>query len=403
MTDPIVLLGGGIASGAAAQTLRAEGYDGPLVLIGAEDAPPYERPPLSKDYLRGETGRDDLPLPPADWYEEADVDLRLGAPATAIDPGAHEVEVGGGDRLRYRSLLIATGGRPRVFQEPSERILYLRRIGDAERIRDHLGEGKRLVIVGAGFIGCEVAASAHSIGTEVTMINGVKVPLERVLGLEMGRVLREVHEERGVEVVMEQMVASIEETAGGAVVEIEDGRRFEGDAVVVGVGMVPNTELAEEAGLDVERGILVDAACRTSAPDVFAAGDVASHDHPVFGRIRVEHYDNALKMGAHAAKVMLGSDEPFDDPHWFWSDQYDQNLQMAGFAFTWDDVVVRGSVEDRDFTAFYLSDGVVRSVLAFNRGRDARRGMKLVAAEAGPDPQALRDDDTDLRDLLPSE
>ena len=399
MTDPIVLLGGGIASGAAAQTLRADGYEGPLVLVGEEETPPYERPPLSKAFLRSESGRPDLPLPPEDWYREHDVDLRLGVRATAIDPGAHEVRVEGGDRIRYRSLLVATGGRPRVFQEPSERILYLRRIEDAERIRDHIGEGKRLVVVGAGFIGCEVAASARSIGTDVTMINGVKVPLERVLGLEMGRVLQEIHEEHGVEVVMEQMVASIEGTAEGATVETQDGRRFEGDAVVVGVGMVPNTELAEEAGLDVDRGILVDAACRASAPDVLAAGDVANHAHPIFGRVRVEHYDNALKMGAHAAKVMLGSDEPFDDPHWFWSDQYDQNLQMAGFAFTWDDVIVRGSVDDRDCTCFYVADGVVRSVLAINRPRDARRGMKLVAAEARPDPEALRDDDTDLREL----
>jgi 3-phenylpropionate/trans-cinnamate dioxygenase ferredoxin reductase subunit len=257
-------------------------------------------------------------------------------------------------------------------------------------------------MVGAGFIGCEVAASARSVGTEVEMINGVRVPLERVLGREMGTLVKQIHEEHGVRVVMEQMVDSIEETSGGAVVATRDGGRFEGDVVVVGIGVVPNTELAEEAGLDVERGILVDARCATSAEGVFAAGDVASHDHPIFGRIRVEHFDNALKMGAHAGRAMLGATDPFDDPHWFWSDQYDQNIQMAGFAASWDEVIVRGSVRDRDFTAFYLKDGVVRSVLAWNRGRDARRGMKLVAAEARPDPEALRDDDRDLRDLVPA-
>jgi 3-phenylpropionate/trans-cinnamate dioxygenase ferredoxin reductase subunit len=330
------------------------------------------------------------------------VDLALGVRATGLDPGARTLTLEDGRELRYASLLLATGARPRVMgAEPSERVLYLRRLEDAERIRDHLGEGKRLVMVGAGFIGCEVAASARSVGTEVQMINGVHVPLERVVGREIGTLLKQVHEERGVRVVMEQMVDTIEETSSGAVVATQDGGRFEGDVVVVGIGVVPNTELAEEAGLEVERGILVDARCATSAEGVFAAGDVAGHDHPIFGRIRVEHYDNALKMGAHAGRAMLGAEDPFGDPHWFWSDQYDQNIQMAGFAASWDDLIVRGSMEEREFTAFYLQDGMVRSVLAWNRGRDARRGMKLVAAEARPDPEALRDDDRDLRDLVP--
>jgi len=402
VSDPVVIVGAGLAAGAAVQTLRQEGEDGSIVLLGAEPHLPYERPPLSKEYLRGETDAEALPLHPTGSYEEWGVDARTGVRATALDIGDRTVELEGGDSLRYRALLLVTGGRARVIgAEPSERVCYLRTVEDADRLRSHLGGGKHLLVVGAGFIGCEVAASARALGTEVTMIERGPAPLNRVLGEGMGRVLAEIHREHGVDLRLETGMGEVRETDDGVVVETDHGEALEGDAVVIGAGIIPNTELAEAAGLEVENGIAVDARCATIADGVFAAGDVASHDHPIFGRIRVEHFDNALKMGAHAARAMLGSEDPFDDPHWFWSDQYDVNLQMGGFAATWDEIVVRGSVEDRDFTAFYLQDGRVRSVLSIGRPRDVRRGMRLIKAGVRPDVDALRDEDVDIASLLP--
>lgn len=402
MSDPLVIVGAGMAAGAAVQTLREEGEDGPIVLVGAEAHVPYERPPLSKEYLRDEVGAEALPLHPEGSYDEWGVDVRTGVRATALDLGERTVELDDGDSLRYATLLLATGGRPRVLgPEPSERIRYLRTVEDADGLRRHLGGGKRLIVVGGGFIGCEVAASAREVGTEVTMLERGPSLLNRVLGEGMGRVLAEIHRDHGVDLRLETGMGGIREAGDRVVVETDGGEELEGDAVVIGAGIIPNTELAESAGLDVENGILVDARCATSADGVFSAGDVASHDHPIFGRIRVEHFDNALKMGAHAARAMLGSEDPFDDPHWFWSDQYDVNLQMGGFAATWDEIVVRGTVEDRDFTAFYLRDGFVLSVLSIGRPRDVRRGMRVIQARGRPDPAALRDDDVDVGSLVP--
>lgn len=403
MSEPLVIVGGGLAAGAAVQTLRQEGDDGPIVVVGAEPHLPYERPPLSKEYLRGEADSEALPLHEGTAYEEWDVEARVGVRATGLDPATRTVELEDGSSLRYRTLLLATGGRARILgARPSDRICYLRTVEDADRLRRHLGGGKRLLVVGAGFIGCEVAASARSVGTDVTMIERGSAPLNRVVGEGMGRVLAEIHRDHGVDLRLDTGMGEVRETGDGVIVETDGGEALEGDAVVIGAGIIPNTELAEGAGLTIENGIAVDARCAASAEDVFAAGDVAAHDHPVFGRIRVEHFDNALKMGAHVAKTMLGSPEPFDDPHWFWSDQYDVNLQMGGFAMTWDEIVVRGSIEERDFTAFYLQDGLVRSVLSIGRPRDVRRGMKVIAAQVRPDPAALRDDDVDLATLVPA-
>lgn len=402
MSDPVVIVGAGLAAGAAVQALRQEGEDGPIVLLGGEPHPPYERPPLSKEYLRGEADAEALPLHEPGSYDEWEVEVRTGVRAAGLDVTDRAIELDDGSSLRYRTLLLATGGRARVIgAEPSERVCYLRTIEDADRLRGHLGGGKRLLVVGAGFIGCEVAASARALGTEVTMLERGPAPLVRVLGEGMGRVLAEIHREHGVDLRLETGMGEVRETAGGVVVETDGGETLEGDAVVIGAGIIPNTELAEAAGLEIENGIAVDARCATAAEGVFAAGDVASHDHPIFGRIRVEHFDNALKMGAHAARAMLGSEEPFDDPHWFWSDQYDVNLQMGGFAATWDEIVVRGSVGDRDFTAFYLQDGRVRSVLSIGRPRDVRRGMRVIKAQVRPDPALLRDEDVDVASLLP--
>jgi 3-phenylpropionate/trans-cinnamate dioxygenase ferredoxin reductase subunit len=398
-----VVVGGNLTGGAAVGTLREQGFEGRIVLVGAESHLPYERPPLSKEYLRGEQDLASIFVRPADWYREHDVDARLGARATRIDPRGRRVVLEGGEELEYDRLLLATGARPRRIDAPeSDRILYLRTIEDADRLKALLDRIRHLVVVGGGFIGAEVAASARTLGKEVTIIEAAPVPMARALGEEMGRVYEGIHRDHGVRFHTGEGVASMEaSTGGGVVVTTVSGRVVEGDAAVIGVGVAPRTELAEAAGLEVDNGVVVDPACRTSAEGVFAAGDVANHDHPLFGRIRVEHYDNALKMGAFVAGAMLGEEAPFQDPHWFWSDQYDENLQYGGFATSWDRIQIRGSVEGRDFSAFYLKDGVIKAALGLNRGKDVRRAMKLIAARARPDPQALRDADVDLRSLLP--
>ena len=398
-----VIVGAGLAGGSAASTLRQEGFDGPIVLLGAEEHPPYERPPLSKEFLRGEQALADVYLRPAGWYGENEIELRTGVRAERIDPGAHEVELEGGERIRFDMALIATGARNRRFPIPGldlEGVLDLRTVADAERIQRAAQPGARAAVVGMGFIGAEVASSIRSRGVEVTAIEPFETPLFRVLGPDVGRVVEAFHRDHGVDMRFGETVDRFEGGERVKAVVTKSGLRVECDFAVVGVGVQPNVEIAE--GLEVDNGIVVDATLRTSAPDVWAAGDVARHDHPVFGPVRVEHFDNALKMGPAAARNMLGARAVFDDPHWFWSDQYEMNLQMAGFAMTWDDLVIRGSLEERSFTGFYLAGGVLRSVVSVNRQRDVRRAMPLVKAAIRPDPAQLRDEDVDLRTLLPA-
>jgi 3-phenylpropionate/trans-cinnamate dioxygenase ferredoxin reductase subunit len=398
-----VILGAGLCGGAAAQTLRDEGFDGRVILIGDEPHLPYERPPLSKEYLRGEQERDRLFMHPETWYSEQEIEVRLGIRATAIDLAERTIVLTDGDRLSYDSLLMATGGRPRrLGGEPSERVLYLRTIEDADRIRERLSPGGRLVVVGAGFIGAEVAASARTMGVDVAVLEMLDVPLAKVLGNDLGKVYAAIHRDHGVDLRTGEGVESVEDRGDSVLVRTTKGDTVEGDAVVVGVGIQSNAELADAAGLELTNGIAVDEYCKTSHDGVFAAGDVADHFHPVFGRrIRVEHFDNALKHGAHAARNMIGREEVFDDPHWFWSDQYDYNLQYGGFAAEWDDIVIRGSLAERNFAAFFLQDGVLLAALGLDRGRDVRRAMKLISARARPDRQKLQDEDVDLRTLVP--
>ncbi|HJV04334.1 MAG TPA: FAD-dependent oxidoreductase [Actinomycetota bacterium] len=397
MARTLVIVGGGMTAASAAEALRGAEFDGRIVIVGREPHLPYERPPLSKEYLRGEGGPEVLWLRGEDWYAENDVEVRVATEVRSLDPAGPSVELPDGEVLDADAVLLAPGGTPRRMPgPPSERVRYLRTVEDADRIRELMASG-RLVVVGAGFIGAEVAASARSRGVEVTLLERNGTPLARALGEEVGRLYGDIHRDHGVDLRTAALVDSIEETADGVVVRLGDGAVVEADAVLVGVGIAPNTDLAEAAGLDVDDGILVDERCRTSADAVFAAGDAANHLHPLFGRLRVEHFDNAIKMGAAAARSMLGSDEAFDDPHWFWSDQYDVNLQYAGFARRWDEVVIRGSTEDRRFVAFYLDGGVLMAALGMNRGRDVRRAMKVIGSR--PDPSLLRDEDVDLRTL----
>ncbi len=404
MAQRVVIVGGGMAGGSAASTLRQEGFDGPIVLVGAEEHAPYERPPLSKEFLRGEQAFEEAYLRPPDWYAQNEIELRSGVRAERIDPSSKEVALEGGEVLGYDLALLATGSRNRRFPIPGldlEGVMDLRTVADAERIKSAAAGGGRAMVVGMGFIGAEVAASLRSLGVEVAAIEPFETPLFRIVGPEVGRVVEAFHRDHGVALHFGETVDRFQGSSRVEAVVTKSGLRLECDFAVVGVGVQPNVEIAEGSGIAVDNGIVVDATLASNADGVWAAGDVARHDHPVFGPVRIEHFDNALKMGPAAARNMLGAGKPFDDAHWFWSDQYDMNLQMAGFALTWDRLVFRGSLEERSFTAFYLSEGVLRSVLSVNRPRDVRRSMPLIKAAIRPDPAALADADVDLRTLAP--
>jgi 3-phenylpropionate/trans-cinnamate dioxygenase ferredoxin reductase subunit len=406
MSDPgsqIVIVGANLTGGAAATTLRSEGFDGAIVMIGEEPHPPYERPPLSKEYLRGERPVETSLLRPESWYEEHDVDLRLGVRAERIDPAARVVRLEGGTEVPYGSVLVATGGRNRRIGVPGSDLAgihYLRTIEEADGIRQEARPGRRAVVVGAGFIGCEVAASLRQLGVEVEVVEIFDTALHRALGPEVGRVMEGVHRDHEVEFHFGQIVEHFlgSQRVEGAVTD--RGRTIECDFVVVGVGIEPNIDVVADAGVATEDGILVDELCRTSVEGVYAAGDVANHQHPLFGRrMRVEHWDNALKQGAAAARSMAGKAEPFDDPHWFWSDQYDHNLQSIGVLSDWDELAIRGSLEERSFVAFYLKDGFLMGAVGLDRGKDVRRCRALIAARRLLDPVALKDEDVDLKRL----
>jgi 3-phenylpropionate/trans-cinnamate dioxygenase ferredoxin reductase component len=402
--ETVVVVGASLAGGTAAATLRDVGFDGRIVVIGDEPTLPYQRPPLSKTYLRGEAGRDALLVRPDDWWGAEDVEIRLGSCVRALDPRERTVTLADGDTLGFDRCLIATGVQNRALPVPGadlDGVVHLRTIAECDRIRAAATDASHVVIVGMGFIGAEVAASLRELGVDVTVIEIFETALLKVLGPQIGEVLASIHREHGVTMRFNDGVARFEGTGRVERVVTRDGDVIECDLVVIGVGTVPATEVVGWLALAPDGGVEVDGRLETSAPGVFAAGDVASHAHPVLGRVRVEHFDNAVKMGAHAARAMLGSPAVFDDPHWFWSDQYDHHLQMGGVAIT-DDMVVRGSLEDRSFCAFFLDPGgVLRASVALNRPKECRRSLPLIRAEAAPDRTALADPEVDLRSVRP--
>jgi 3-phenylpropionate/trans-cinnamate dioxygenase ferredoxin reductase subunit len=395
-----------MCGGRAAEALRREGFDGRVVLIGAEREPPYERPPLSKEYMRGELEREKLYLLPRDWYSENGVDLLLGRKAERLDASRHVVELDDGARIQFDRLLLATGGRVRRLEVPGadlEGIYYLRDIDDSERIGAQLREGCHVVVVGAGFIGSEVAASCRLKGLEVTVLEVEEAPLQRTLGPELGKVFAAIHRDKGVNLRTGVGAKRFEGTNRVQAVVTTADERIQCDFVVVGVGIAPNVELAMESGIETQNGIVVDEHCRTSVEGVFAAGDVANHFNPVLGeRLRVEHEQNAQRQGAVAALNMLGRDEPYLEVPWFWSDQYEYSMQYAGHATRWDEIVLRGSLEERKFTAFYLSEGRLRAALAINSFRDVRFAREIIKRGGSVDPARLKDPGTDLRSLIPA-
>jgi 3-phenylpropionate/trans-cinnamate dioxygenase ferredoxin reductase subunit len=396
--NPIVIIGGGIAGGNAAATLREEGFAGPVVIISAEPGVPFGRPPLSKTYLRSEEDLEGWYVRPAGWYAENDVDLRTGSSVKAVDPAAHTVvlDSGEGEELGYQKLLIATGGRNRRLGIPGAElpgIHYLRTVASCDAIKREAVAGRRAVVVGMGFIGCEVAASLTQLGVHVTAVFPGRVPLENVLGEQVGALIGASHHANGVELLAGDQVTAFEGTERLAAVVTASGRRLECDFA--------GSAIAQD------NGILADELCRTSAADVYVAGDVANHLHPLFGRVRVEHYNNAEKQGAAAARSMLGSTAPYDYIHTFWSDQYDHKIEYVGHVTTWDEFVVRGSVDEGKLIGFYLVDGVVRAAVGLDRGgdpeldRDSEMAAcsRLVAGRARPASGVLTDERTDLWSL----
>lgn len=371
MSQPFVIVGGGLTAAKAVEQLRESGYDGDLVVFAREPHLPYERPPLSKGYLLGNDERDSVFVHDAGWYADHDVDLRLGVSADAVDPVARTVTADDAT-TPYAKLLLATGSAPRALalaDDSGAPVAYLRVLEDTERLKEAFTDGARIAVLGGGWIGLEATSAARAAGAEVTVVESLDLPLLRVLGPEVAGVFADLHREHGVDLRLGARLTGVERSGDGVRLTLDDGT-VDADLLLVGIGAAPSTTLAEGAGLDVDNGVLVDEHLRTSAPDVLAAGDIANAWHPVLGRrVRVEHWDNAIEQGKAAARSMLGEDVSYDRLPYFFTDQYDLGMEYVGHAdpAEVDEVVVRGDTTgDRVFTAYWVKDGVVAAGMHAN-------------------------------------
>ncbi|MEE9248969.1 MAG: FAD-dependent oxidoreductase [Dehalococcoidia bacterium] len=402
--ESYVIVGANLAGGSAAEALRREGFDGLIHLIGREPDRPYDRPPLSKEYLRGEKEREKLFFKPPEFYDEQEIDLRLGTGATGLDPVEQTVELDTGETLRYDKLLLATGGRIRKLNVPGtdlEEVYYLRTIGNSQRLAESINRSRKAVVVGAGFIGSEVAASCRMKGLDVTLLEIEPVPLRHVLGDELGEIYADIHRGHGVDLHLSEGITEIQGHRRAERVITSSGASIDCDLVLIGVGVAPQTRLVDGTGIEVDNGIVVDEYCRTSLPHIFAAGDVANWWHPGLGqRLRVEHWDNALNQGAAAARSMLGRQEPYAPLLYFWSDQYDLNIQYLGHAVKWDHIIYRGDPQEQKFTAFFMDGGLVLAALVVNRFRDLRPTRTLIGQKVRVDEKQLADESTDLKQMV---
>jgi 3-phenylpropionate/trans-cinnamate dioxygenase ferredoxin reductase subunit len=390
-----VIVGAGLAGAKAAEALRSEGFEGRIVLLGAEAEAPYERPPLSKDYLRGESPRAEARVHPEGFYAEHEIELRTETTVESIDTAAREVVVAGGERIAYERLLLATGAEPRRLEVPGSELAgihYLRDLDDADRLAAALAEGRRLTVIGAGWIGAEVAASARQKGLEVAVVEQAELPLAHVLGPELGAIYAEIHRDHGVALHTSARLDAFEGSERVESVRLAGGRSLESDLVVVGVGVTPRTALAERAGLPLDNGVVVDQSLETSVPGVFAAGDVANAWHPFYERhLRVEHWANALHQPEVAARAMLGKSAVYERLPYFFSDQYDIGMEYSGYASEWDEVVFRGDRVGREFIAFWLAGGRVVAGMNVNVWDVAEPIAELIRSRAAIDRDQLRD------------
>jgi 3-phenylpropionate/trans-cinnamate dioxygenase ferredoxin reductase subunit len=400
----VVIVGAGLAGAQAAQTLRADGYDGRLVLLGAERERPYERPPLSKAVLRGEADRDSVFVHDAAFYDARSIELRTGVTVDAIDRFGAAVVLGSGERVAYDRLLLATGARPRRLTLPGaelDGIFELRTRADADVLAARLGDAGHVVVIGAGWIGCEVAASARELGAEVTIVEALELPLQHALGRQIGAFYRNLHAAEGVRLHLGARVAAFEGDGAVSAVRTGDGTRIACDVVVVGIGVTPRDEIADRAAIDTADGILVDEYLQTNLHGVYAAGDVARAYHPLLERsLRVEHWANALQQGAAAARSMLGAREAYAELPYVFSEQYDVAMEYTGHAAEWDDVVVRGDVAARAFVAFWLREGRVLAGMNVNVWDVSADIGALIRAGQPVDRNRLADPGVALADLL---
>ena len=397
-----IIAGAGHAGGQTAISLRQAGYDGRIIVCGAEPAPPYQRPPLSKKYLSGELARERVFLRPESFYSRHDVELRLGNAVRDIDPAQRTVVLDDGDSLSFTDLVIATGSRPRRLDVPGSdlgNIFYLRTLEDADAIGNALVAGRRLAVVGGGYIGLEIASTAKGLGLEVCVIEAADRILGRVTAPEMSGYYTRAHRARGVHVKLSTAVAAFE--GDGTVRRVDCGAEtIPADVVVIGIGVVPEVRLAESAGIACDDGIVVDERCATSAAHVYAAGDCTRHPNPILGRsLRLESVHNALEQARTAAANIAGTPARYEQAPWFWSDQFDLKLQMAGISDGYDTIVQRGSMDADDFAMFYLKDGVLIAVDAVNRPREFMACRKLVPQRPSIDLVKLADESIPMQEM----
>lgn len=409
MSGQVVVVGAGLAGAKTVEGLRERGYDGGIVLLGTETERPYERPPLSKGYLQGSDERDGAFVHPADWYAAHDVDLRLGTTARSIDLGARDVVDGSGTRTGWDHLVLATGSEPRRLDVPGaglDGVVQLRTLDDSDRLRALLTAGKRIVVVGGGWIGLEVTAAARAAGCEVSVLVRDPLPLLAVLGPELAAMFADLHRENGVDLrtrtEISEIVAAGDGTHVGAV-ELADGTLVDADLVVVGIGAAPRVDLAKAAGLHVENGVVVDAHLRSTNPHVLAVGDIARAHHPLLGtHVRVEHWANALNQPATAAATIVGADEPYDKLPYFFTDQFDLGMEYVGYvgAHGYDEVVVRGDLQGRELIAFWRREGRVLAAMNVNVWDVVDDVQAVIRSGAVIDHDRLADPDVPLPDLL---
>jgi 3-phenylpropionate/trans-cinnamate dioxygenase ferredoxin reductase component len=400
----IVIVGGGQAGANVAVALREEGFDGEVAILGDEPGLPFGRPPLSKTYLKGEEDLGGWHVKPGDWYDQHDVHLRPHARVDRIDAARACVVLESGEDVGCDRVVVATGCRPRVPDVPGrdlDGVFTLRTKADADAIAEAArAPGAKAAIVGMGFIGSEVAASLRQLGAGVAALFPGDGPLASVLGDDVAQTMSDIHRDHGVELFPNEKLAELRGTDGVEEAVTESGRRIPCTLAVLGVGVEPNVELVRDTGVKVDNGIEVDATCRTAVENIFAVGDVANHDHPLFGRLRVEHYNNAEKQGRYVAGPLLGRSDPYDYVHTFWSDQYDDKIEYVGYAKEWDEFVVRGDLEKREFIGFYLKDGVIKGAVGLNRGGDPEAEPdselaaygELIRSRTKVDPATLADD-----------
>ncbi|AHV93418.1 NAD(P)/FAD-dependent oxidoreductase [Bordetella holmesii] len=398
-----IFIGGGVAAVTAVKELRDAGFDGEIVIVTDEPDLPYERPPLSKDWLTGQFDRGQFRINPQQWYADNQVDVLLSTRAVRIDTEKREVELSDARSLTYDALILATGVRAKTLPGfAGDRVHVMRSLSDAERLRERLVPGHHLAVLGAGFLGCEVAAFAVAKGLRVTVFDPGALPLGRAVCQEIGRAMIDIHREHGVQMRTGEIVAAINETPTHVELTTGRGEVVICDDVLVAIGSVPNIELAEQAGIEVDGGILTDEYGRTSAPDVYAIGDVAARFHPVYGRMfRVEHHDTAMRHGVNVARNLLGQPVPFTEEHFFWSQQYEHSLQAYGQAVGDCVEVIRGSAKEKSLSVFSLDGKRIKAITCLNRPQDLMQARKIMAIPHEVTKEQLADPAFELKSLLP--